>query len=838
VIMQPEVKILLQQLNRGGTHGYYWLKQPDNGQQPGKNKTVWFDTASIADMPAGAVHVYWGVNPTNGIPQRVNKKTGQPHKPWGIRAELGDIAAVNCLFGDFDAKDFAGSKQAAYEHIRYLQLPPSALVDSGGGYQAYWLFREPVIIDSPDTLAAMRELQARWVEYIGSDPGAKDLARVLRVPGSKNYKYQPAPVVSLLYADLDIPYGLDDFYRLLPQPQQAAAGSNGNGQQKPSSPGRENTPEDWQAHFLQQAIARASRGSRNKVGFWLACQLRDAGISQGLAGNTMERYQQAVNDAKAPYYPKESMDSLHSAYRLPARPIAQRAAPSPSTTAGAAGQRVNGNGNGHQPQQPAPAAAVPAQISEESLLPSVVLGLKEIHEAWEQQEAGDSHLFAKLFFGKVCYDHTESQWYIWAGHHWEPDHTGIVCWLVARGLAPQYLHGAADALKGGKDELNKELIKRARALQNKKRIDNVLYLAARHEDIRLSGLEWDKNPWLLGCQNGVIDLHTGQLRAGQPADYIRSYSQVTWAGVDAPAPRWEKFIGEIYNEDTALTQFMARLLGYGITGLVTEHIFPILWGEDGRNGKSTMLETLGDVLGDSLSTSSQADALMDLQKQGNGPQPFIYALRGKRLVWASETNEGRRINAGLVKQLTGGDRLNVRTLHSKPIEFKPSYLLLMLTNPKPHISAEDRAIWERVLLVPHTMRFIDNPTAPNERQRDADLKTKLAAELPGILAWLVRGCLEWQRDGLGIPESIKAATDKYRLEEDTTALFYNERCIIKEGLEVKASDLYKEYTDWAKESGINHPMSLTAFGKVCRKRFTAVEKRGIYYQGIGLGIAL
>jgi putative DNA primase/helicase len=241
------------------------------------------------------------------------------------------------------------------------------------------------------------------------------------------------------------------------------------------------------------------------------------------------------------------------------------------------------------------------------------------------------------------------------------------------------------------------------------------------------------------------------------------------------------------------------------------------------------------VLGNDLATSSQADALMDAARGGgDGPKPFVYALRGKRLVWASESNEGRRINEGLVKQLTGGDRLNVRTLHSKPVEFKPTHLLLMITNHKPHINADGSAIWERVLLIPFCQRFVDSPQGGIEHKRDPFLKEKLRAELPGILAWLVMGCMEWQEGGIKPPPAVSAATAEYREDEDTIALFLDEKVTIRENSHVKASELYKAYSDWCKEFNFM-AMSLTAFSTRMKGRFKWQHtKTGNYFDGLTL----
>lgn len=839
---------LLQYLYRGGQYGYYWVKEPD-----GKKRTIWFPVDAIPDVPDGSYDIYFGVNPTRHIPNRIDQD-GHPKSPHRLRAALGDLAATNCLFAEFDVKHYGG-KQAMLDHINGLKQLPSVLVDSGGGYHAYWLLVHPYSLVDKHVQESFCDLQYRWIAYVGGDPDAKDLARVLRVPGTYNYKpIYPEPLeVNYVWADFDMPYELSELALPLPPKEQIQSP-----EQLPKA--YTNNHVDHGRHWVTQALSRVQVGShdtgRNATGFWLACQLRDDGVSLADAETVMMDYQRNAPKGDSDYTELEARKSLESAYSKPVREPARGAGngrhavtrqavithiASPTGTAVKGDAESNGHAsktanNGDAGQTGTAVNGDNAGNSDAGLntWELVYLNFEKIRECYDNQEAGDADLLAAMYRGRVVYDHAEGAWYVWRGHFWERDLTGFVYRLVARRVSPQYLHASAEAQSKELVEVSKNLAKRAAALRNKKRMDNVLFLAARNEHLALKGDEWDANPWLLGCANGVVDLKTGTFRRGEPKDYIRAHSPVNWQGIDVPCQRWERFISEIFNDDPDIPSFVRRLLGFGASGLTIDHLFPILWGE-GRNGKSTLLEVLGDVLGNDLATSSQADALMDAAKGGDGPKPFIFGLRGKRLVWASESNEGRRINEGLVKQLTGGDRLNVRTLHSKPVEFKPSHLLMLLTNHKPHINADGSAIWDRVYLLPFVMRFIDHPKAQNERKRDPTLKDTLQAEHSGILAWLVRGFLEYQRDGINPPAAIINATQAYREEEDTTGMFIAERCILDKSCEVKASTLYKEYTDWCKDSGIN-PMSITSFGKLMRKRFPARESHGMWYCGIGLAV--
>jgi len=487
-------------------------------------------------------------------------------------------------------------------------------------------------------------------------------------------------------------------------------------------------------------------------------------------------------------------------------------------------------------------------------------------ECLREGEYGDSLLFAFLFRGLVLFDYTAQEWYTWKGHWWEVDNAGKIKHLVSGRLASCYLKtGAtlnqqasqqeAKAEISGDDQekaaakerviiikkLIKELTDRAFTLRQVSRCKNILYFAQSHDGMGITADQWDLNPWLLAVPNGVIDLHTGTLRDGKPDDYIRTAAPTVWKGLDEPAPRWERFLQEIFEDRpadlrTELITFKQRLLGYGITGEVIEHIFAILYGEDGRNGKDTMQKILSKTLG-SASGAIHKDVLLDAGRghSAGAPTPHLSALQGKRLAWANEPEKGARFNVGQIKDLSGGGDIPTRGLHEKKYtNIKPSHLLLLLTNHKPHADANDSAFWERVIMIPFNIRFVEHPVAPNERQRDTTLWTTLESETSGILAWLVRGCLLWQREGLNIPDQVRAAVLAYRDEEDDLRTFLDECCVIKEGLSIKASTLYSAYEKWA-QSGNIYVLNRTQFGLQLAKKKIEKEKKGlIKYIGIGL----
>ena len=295
---------VLAHLWRGGKWGYFWTL-------PAK-KTTWRPTANPGQAPRGE-HVYYGVHPAH--------ERGLTDE----RAKIGDLTAVNCVYGEFDAKDFDGDKAATLAHIDGQPVTPSVIVDSGGGYHSYWLFRDPFIFAEQADRERARLLQAAWVRYVGSDPAAKDLARVLRVPGTVNAKYDPPRPVTILRADLARTYTIGDLETACrpPEPRPAPMTGNGNGR-GPS--------EDAGQFWLDKYLAVARIGNRNVTGFDLACQLRDAGMSQTEAEGWLLAYARSVPQAAGDYYAEAAaLASLRSAYggtkREEARSLTARITP-------------------------------------------------------------------------------------------------------------------------------------------------------------------------------------------------------------------------------------------------------------------------------------------------------------------------------------------------------------------------------------------------------------------------------------------------------------------------------------------------------------------------------
>ena len=402
-------------------------------------------------------------------------------------------------------------------------------------------------------------------------------------------------------------------------------------------------------------------------------------------------------------------------------------------------------------------------------------------------ELGNSRRFSTAYHNQAL--HVKAWgWLVWNGQKWEVDETGRAKTLAKR-IIDQLYTEAQEALSDAQKvadlaktatETDQEVIKvsfeaaqkRAKELlrwamqsQTEQKIGAMLALA--EDDLPARVDDFDSNPWVLNCSNGMLDLKTGRL---QPHNSSERITKTSGAAYDpaAQCPLWLASLNTWFDGNQELITFIRRAMGMTLTGMTSEQVMFFLYGT-GKNGKSVFSEVLQALLND-YARRTPTDTLM-LKRLDEGVPNDIARLPGARAVIAAELAEGKRLNESLVKDLTGGDRITARFLRKEFFEFNPTFKLWMYGNHKPTIRGTDEGIWRRVRLIPFTV------TIP-EGQRDPQLVDKLKAELPGILAWAVQGCLEWQREGLGMPEAVKAATANYRAEQDMLAAFLDECCLI------------------------------------------------------------
>jgi putative DNA primase/helicase len=350
-----------------------------------------------------------------------------------------------------------------------------------------------------------------------------------------------------------------------------------------------------------------------------------------------------------------------------------------------------------------------------------------------------------------------------------------------------------------------------------------LQLAAERPPIRMDIRAYDTDPWLLTCANGTLDLRTGTLRAPAAEDLITRAIPVPYDTAVA-CPRFQQFLREIFPEQTdQVVPFIQRFLGLALTGVVREHRLLLFWG-CGSNGKSTLVDVVLGLLGDYSRVTPTTTLLAESQ---NRIPNDIARLRGARFVVAQEPEATARLAESLIKSLTGGDRLLGRFLFNEYFEFAPTFKLVLVTNHKPAVRGQDHALWRRIVLLPFTQIFHDpeRPHPPDALLQDRSLADTLRQEFPGILAWAVRGCLDWQASGLSAPELVLEATAAYRQEQDRLGEFL-EDCIERdlEGWE-SAKALHIRYVTWATDSGEKRPLTQKGLGMELRERGFVDQKR-------------
>lgn len=442
-----------------------------------------------------------------------------------------------------------------------------------------------------------------------------------------------------------------------------------------------------------------------------------------------------------------------------------------------------------------------------------------VGETFNRTELGNARRLVTLHGDSLRYCHPWSKWLIWDGDRWRLDEAGSV-FQFARDVVRE-LHLEVEAVTD--DAARKAARTWALGCEAEKRLNAMVSLCRHEVGIPILPGQLDSNPWLLNCPNGTLNLKTGALGPHVRDDLLMKRTGVAFQS-DASCPLWVAFLHRIMAGDETLIGFLRRAAGYALTGSVSEHALFFLYGR-GRNGKSTFLNTLLYVLGD-YGITINAD-LLTSKNQDEHPTG-VADLHGRRFVSTIEVEDGRRMAESLVKTLTGGDRIRARRMRQDFYEFDPTHKLFLAANHKPTVRGTDEGIWRRIKLIPFKVQIPDSDV-------DKELGERLKSEGPGVLAWAVSGCLQWQEAGLQEPQAVTEATSEYRAEMDTLAAFLDERCTVDEATKVRAGDLYKSYVEWCRETG-SYQLSMNKFGRLMTERgFEQVKVNSVVWRnGIGL----
>jgi putative DNA primase/helicase len=411
------------------------------------------------------------------------------------------------------------------------------------------------------------------------------------------------------------------------------------------------------------------------------------------------------------------------------------------------------------------------------------------------------------------------QWYAWTGMRWEKD-DGEVYRYACR--LSKLIHAEADAWRAKKTTAAEEserngkitdaLAKWAAKSEMKSAIEAAVGLAKKMLTVNENQI--DRNPWLLNCINGTVDLRTGAIGPHNPDDFITKLIALEY-DPEARSAAWENVIARVTLEEGMTTRPLARFLqrwfGYCATGSTREQGFVVHYGQ-GSNGKSTILDTVAEVLGDYAATG--APGL--LVGNGRDRHPTEVAdLFGRRMVTSHETGEGGHLKEDTVKHLTGSDKVKARFMRGDFFEFDPTHKLQLLTNYKPIIKGQDNGIWRRVLLVPYLARFASAEEVNAGRAhfiKDTRIAERLKGEIQGVLTWVVEGARVWFQDGLQAPDAVMAASKDYQAEQDRVGQFVRECCELGKEFEAPLGGdfggVYEAYRAWCGEGGF-HALSKT-----------------------------
>jgi len=764
---------LLRLLWRGGEFGYLW--------RLADKRSHWLSVGALDSEsllgPGWEQDVFYGVHPTRAA--RTDYERG--------RAE--DIAATNCLFADFDDPD-------ALPRIESLQPAPQVVISSGRGFHVYWLLAEPVILSDDATRRDWAELQRWWVRHVGADPSACDLARVLRVPGTRNGKYDPPRPVMFIRCELDRPYDSQELMRYVLDARTAEIERKPAGEPAQGRGNGELTP--IQAYNQATNIRDALRA----YGYTLVGtryfvrpnkQPRD-GVSGTIDDANNRAYTFSSNDPA--YDPAETSPSgagctlrpfdllcrlsFHGDAKAAVRWLTQ------SANAGQPGPAKNGNAP--------PADALRAAAGQ---------GQDDDLVKFDPDDAGNGDALAYALGERYLYS-DRMGWLRWMGTHYERENAermleADAVEVLRRRRAAAVLAGKESVVQASKPSMN-----RVRAAIQ-----------------RLAGLRavpvssFDNQPHLLNARNCVIDLRSGAILAHETGYRFTTCINAEY-DPQADYSQWVNWLSETVRGGDEVMKWLQAWLGYSATGETSLEQLLYVYGPT-RSGKGTLTETLLALMGGLAKTADFAS----FTKRDDHQNFDLAALRGARLVVAGEGMRAGELNAAKIKLLTGGDEVSCAYKHRDIFTYRPQYKLVLVSNHKLNVDVDDDAAWARV-------RVLEFPNSHLGRE-DIGLKERMKRpdNLRGVLAWLVEGAKRFyacagEGKALPTPDIVIASTREHREALDFIGQWMSERLERANG-QIDAQACWQNYKAWCEANGVLNPKGIRAFKE-------ALERRGVVFE--------
>lgn len=353
-------------------------------------------------------------------------------------------------------------------------------------------------------------------------------------------------------------------------------------------------------------------------------------------------------------------------------------------------------------------------------------------------------------------------------------------------------------------------------LASRRGLEDVASIAQNLPGVHVEASELDTHLDRIHTAGTTWHLGTG---AAWPTDPAELNTRAVNFDPASGCPEWLATLDRCFPDAPETVSYLQRLIGYGITGHVSEQAFILMHG-GGANGKSTFINVLTHVFREYVEHVPVEVLMNTSQRNGEAPSPMLMKIRGARLVFTSETERGGRLNEPMVKLLTGGDEITARALHRDPVTFKPEALIFMATNHLPEIRGTDDGIWRRVKLLEWKASF--------KGREDKGIEDRLKAEAPGILSWALDGALEWYRAGkkLNEPDSVRLSTEDMRKQSDFLGSFIPEWLVADDDSWLPRSEVKAVWDEFCEANGaganvIQHTATL----------YRALEERG----AVGIG---
>ncbi len=525
------------------------------------------------------------------------------------------------------------------------------------------------------------------------------------------------------------------------------------------------------------------------------------------------------------------------------------------------------------------------QIKREDVISSLMAGIEDLpsYPVWSKLEQpndklmtdaafgadhGMAHLLEELFDGRVVWDLAQKQWFIWMGDFWALDDGGALKKLVFRLIPKMYINRHFDVLETIKDkkestkEPSSELIKEIEAMEitaeKFAETSRAFKVLKRHKElmealkilVSVKGEVWDTRANSVAFRNGVVNMVTGEFSRGVPDDYVRTYTDIEWKGVDTPCPTWDRVTLELCGGDEALRDYLLDLYAYALMGNPIHQILPVLQGS-GSNGKSMLIKVMAHVFGD-LSSAAGHNLILNMGKpMGDAANPTLARLQGQRMVSVVETGTSQWLDEATLKLVTGSDEITARMLRANPVTFDPTHTVFLVTNVLPHIqNPDDKALMRRIKVIVFPMTFFAvgskdyieryDESNPMHGVTELGLEERLInEESEGIAADLIRRSIALHRRGMQLndPSSVIKQTNAYAKSEDLVLEFLDSHCKVdNSSYEVKTNELYGHFKEFIVSSGYGRPMSQRSLtSNLIKKGYTRREANG---QGVTVGIRM